>query len=115
MFEFRTAAFFHRFPQFFRIPPLPQTLSLGPLEPHCVNPATSIRITNKLSLTSIYYRATLPFELGAPTRPSPAPVDLCVCFSRIRGGGGVEGSLWCAKPFVCHTSEEFTPKSSHCH
>src|SRR5216684_5099671 len=32
---------FHRFPQFFRIPPLPQTLSLGQLEPHCVNPSTT--------------------------------------------------------------------------
>src|SRR2546426_8250407 len=29
---------FHRFPQFFQMPPLPQTLSLGQLEPHCVNP-----------------------------------------------------------------------------
>jgi len=28
--------FFHRFPQFFRIPALPQTLSLGQLEPHCL-------------------------------------------------------------------------------
>ncbi len=52
---------FHRFPQFFRIPPLPQTLPPGQLEPHCVNPATSIRITNKLSLTRINYRATLSF------------------------------------------------------
>src|SRR5260370_34628093 len=39
-----------------------QTLSLRQLEPHCVNPATSIRITNKLSLTRINYRATLSFD-----------------------------------------------------
>jgi hypothetical protein len=58
---------FHRFPQFFRIPPLPQTLSLGQLEPHCVNPATSIRITNKLSLTAINYRATVSFDSSSPS------------------------------------------------
>jgi hypothetical protein len=47
---------------------LPQTLSLPQLEPRCVSPATSIRITNKLSLTGINYRDTISFELGAPTR-----------------------------------------------
>jgi hypothetical protein len=57
---------FHRFPQFFRIPPLPQTLSLSQLEPHCVNPATSIRITNKLSLKTINYRATLSLDNSSP-------------------------------------------------
>ena len=54
---------FHRFPQFFRIPPLPQTLSLPQLEPHCVNPATSIRITNKLSLTG--FTIVLPYRLNS--------------------------------------------------
>ncbi len=73
----RGSSLFHKFPQFFRIPRLPQTLSLSQLEPHCVNPATSIRITNKLSLTSVYYRGTIPFELDAPIRPSPAPPHLC--------------------------------------
>src|SRR6266568_8830065 len=60
---------FHTFPQFFRIPPLPQTLSLPQLARHCVNPATSIRITNKLSLTSINYRATLSFDSSRPSSP----------------------------------------------
>jgi hypothetical protein len=58
---------FHRFPQFFRTPPLPQTLSLRQLVPHCVNPATIIRITNKLSLTRINYRATLCFDSSSPS------------------------------------------------
>jgi len=58
---------FHRFPQFFRIPPLPQTLSLGQLEPHCVNLAISVRITNKLSLTTINYSATMPFDSSSPS------------------------------------------------
>src|SRR5216684_7457460 len=58
---------FHRFPQFFRIPPLPQTLSLRQLEPHCVNPATSIRITNKLSLKTINHRATILFDSSSPS------------------------------------------------
>ena len=61
---------FHRFPQFFRISPLPQTLSPGRLGPHCVNPATSIRITNKLSLTIINYRATLPCDSSSPSSTS---------------------------------------------
>src|SRR5260370_39474341 len=66
---------FHTFPQFFRIPPFPQTLSLGQLEPHCVNPATSIRITNKLSLTGINSRATILFDSSSPssTRLPPPP------------------------------------------
>jgi hypothetical protein len=61
--------FFHRFPQFFRILPLPQTLFFLQLGPHCVNPATSIRITNKLSLTRINYRATVPFDSSRPSSP----------------------------------------------
>src|SRR5260370_36890363 len=60
---------FHRFPQFFRMPPFPQILSLYQLEPHCVNPATSIRITNKLSLTAINHRATIPFDSSSPLSP----------------------------------------------
>jgi len=51
------------------MPPLPQTLSLRQLEPHCVNPATTIRITNKLSLKKYYYRATIFFELDDPSSP----------------------------------------------
>ena len=47
-------------------PTPPQTLSLGQLQPHCVNPATSIRITNKLSLTSINYSAIIPFDSSSP-------------------------------------------------
>src|SRR5260370_42641164 len=35
--HYKSVGLFHRFPQSFRIPPLRQTLSLGPLEPHCVN------------------------------------------------------------------------------
>jgi hypothetical protein len=58
----RGSSLFLRFPQCFRIPPLPQTLSLSQLEPHCVNPATSIRITNKLSLTTINPLATILFD-----------------------------------------------------
>src|SRR5207245_11275998 len=68
--ESRVPSLLHSFPHFFRIPPLPQTLSLLQLVPHCVNPATSIRITNKLFLTIIYYCTTLSFERRAPTRPS---------------------------------------------
>src|SRR5207245_9477648 len=90
----RNFRLFHRFPLFLRIPPLPQTLSLRQLEPHCVNPATSIRITNTLSLTSINYRAIIVFELGDPLSPmeccglpplfplpaptSSSPPNLCV-------------------------------------
>ena len=58
---------FHRFPQFFRIPPLPQTHSLRQLAPHCVNPATSIRIANKLFLKSINLRATIVFDSSSPS------------------------------------------------
>src|SRR5258708_20083372 len=63
------------FPQSFRIPPTPQTLSLRQLEPHCVNPATSIRITNKLSLKTINHRATILFDSSSPssTRLPPPP------------------------------------------
>src|SRR5260370_22831556 len=60
---------FHRFPQFFRIPPLPQTLSLLQLVPHCVNPATPIPIANKLSLKSINFRATIVFDSSSPFSP----------------------------------------------
>src|SRR5260370_17239427 len=70
--------FFHRFPQFFQIcgfcipvtftgPPLPQTLSLGQLEPHFVNPPTPIRITNKLFLTIINHRPTTSFHISTPS------------------------------------------------
>src|SRR6266446_1988949 len=48
---------------------LPQTLSLGQLVPHCVSAATIIRITNKLSLTRINYRATLSFDSSRPSSP----------------------------------------------
>jgi len=48
------------------------------LEPHCVNPATPIRITNKLSLTTINYRATMPLIVRAHLRPPSAPPHLCV-------------------------------------
>jgi len=47
--------------------PLPQTLSVGQLEPRCVRPATSIRITNKLSLTRINHRATLSLDSSSPS------------------------------------------------
>jgi len=58
----RRICLFRRFPQFFRIPPLPQTLSLRQVVPHCVNPATPIRITNKLSLTALNPRAIILFD-----------------------------------------------------
>jgi hypothetical protein len=67
---FEPLTLFHTFPQFFRIPPLPQALSLRQLEPHCVNPATSIRIANKLGLTGSNLCDTMFFELAAPTQPS---------------------------------------------
>src|SRR6266446_2109124 len=60
---------FHGFPQLSRIPPLPQTLSLGQLEPHCVNSAAFIRVTWGLSkgLQEIY--AFVPqFSASAGTR-----------------------------------------------
>ncbi len=49
---------FHRFPQFFRIPPLPQTLSLRQLVPHC-----------ELSLKSINFCATIGFDSSSPFSP----------------------------------------------
>jgi hypothetical protein len=64
-------SFFHTFPQFFRIPPLQETLSLRQLEPHCVNPATSIRIANKLHLTGINSYTTIAFDSSSPFSPSP--------------------------------------------
>jgi hypothetical protein len=73
-----TLKLFHGFPQFLRIPPLPQTLSLGQLEPHCVNPATSIRITNKLSLTVITIVLPCPLIVRAHLRAASPPPHLCV-------------------------------------
>src|SRR5260370_2236500 len=61
------------FPHFSTVlsnPTPPASPFLPPLEPHCVIPATSIRITNKLSLTSIYHCTTLSFERRAPPRIS---------------------------------------------
>jgi hypothetical protein len=47
----------------------PANPSLRQLEPHCVNPATTIRIANKLSLTSINSRATMVFDSSSPFSP----------------------------------------------
>src|ERR1700682_5155908 len=69
------------FPQISTIlsnPTPPQTLSLGQLKPHCVNPATSIRITNKLSLPVITIFLPCPLIVRAHLRPASAPPHLCV-------------------------------------
>src|ERR1700682_1950560 len=69
------------FPQISTIlsnPTPPQTLSLGQLKPHCVNPATSIRITNKLSLTVITIVLPCPLIVRAHLQPASAPPHLCV-------------------------------------
>src|ERR1700682_3052650 len=69
------------FPQISTIlsnPTPPQTLSLGQLKPHCVNPATSIRITNKLSLTVITIVLPCPLIVRAHLQPASPPPHLCV-------------------------------------
>src|SRR4029077_13251149 len=57
---------------------LPQTLSHPQLEPHRVNPATSIRITNKLSLTSI----TIGLSCHLNSALQPGPLDSLSGFLR---------------------------------
>jgi len=84
------------------MPRLPQTLSLHQLEPCCVKQPTSIRITNKLSLKSVYYRATIPFEVDDPSPSMECgglpPLFLLPCSGTLRSSGPVCSESVPSKP-----------------